>query len=204
VSPPCQAPVPFEALIAYHLRELSEAEAERVEDHYFSCPYCTERLEVMSLLEQGVRDLVRGGQLFASSTMAMVERVRAQGILVREYRTDPGEHVNCTAGPTDDLLVTRYGGLRGFTSVDVHFRGTIVGTDQIIEMEFPDSAVDQQTGDVVLIAPGALNRSMPPLDIEIRVIAHDASGPHEAGRYYYHHRPWDLLDDAERQLRSGR
>ncbi len=51
----CQAPVPFEALIAYHMRELSEADAERVEEHYFSCAYCSERLELMSRFEQGVR-----------------------------------------------------------------------------------------------------------------------------------------------------
>ncbi len=204
MSTPCEAPVPFQALIAYHQRELSEAEAERVEEHYFSCAYCSERLEVMSRLEQGVRDLVDRGQLMASSTMAMVEHARARNIVVREYRTEPGEHVQCTAGPDDELLVTRYGGLRGVTSVDVHFRGAIVGTDQSIQMEFPDAPVDQRTGDLVLIAPGALNRSLPPVEIEVRLTVHTASGSHEAGPYHYHHRPWDLLDDDERQLRAGR
>ena len=203
MSTPCEAPIAFEALIAYHLRELSEAERERVEEHYFACPYCSERLEVLSRLELGVRSLVHGGQLFSSSTVAMVERARARGILVREYRTDPGEHVDCTAGPDDDLLVTRYGGLRGITAVDLHFRGQILGTDQLIQMEQTDAPVDQQTGDLVLIAPGALNRSMPPLDIEVRLTVHTASGSHEAGPYYYHHRPWDLLDDDERQRRRG-
>ena len=204
MSTPCEAPVPFQALIAYHQRELSEAEAERVEEHYFSCAYCSKRLELMSRLEQGVRDLVHRGQLMASSTMAMVEHARARNIVVREYRTEPGEHVQCTAGPDDELLVTRYGGLRGVTSVDVHFRGAIVGTDQSIQMEFPDAPVDQRTGDLVLIAPGALNRSLPPVEIEVRLTVHTASGSHEAGPYHYHHRPWDLLDDDERQLRAGR
>jgi hypothetical protein len=203
VSPACQAPVPFETLIAYHLRELPDADAERVEAHYFSCEHCSKRLEVLSLLEQGLRDLVHGGGLLAMSTVAMVQHARAQGVVVREYRTDPGEHVHCTAGPKDDLLVTRYGGLQGVTSVDVHFRGTVVGSDQIIEMEHLDAPVDQKTGDLVLIAPGALNRSMPPLEIEVHLTVHAASGSHEAGPYYYHHRPWDLLDDAERQRRSG-
>jgi hypothetical protein len=203
VRTPCEAPIAFEALIAYHLRELSEAERERVEEHYFACAYCSERLEVLSRLELGVQNLVHGGQLFASSTVAMVERARARGILVREYRADPGGHVECTAGPDDDLLVTRYGGLRGITSVDVHFRGQIVGTDQLIQMEHADAPVDQQTGDLVLIAPGALNRSMPPLEIEVRLTVHAASGSHEAGPYYYHHRPWDMLDDDERQRRRG-
>jgi hypothetical protein len=204
MSTACAAPVPFEALIAYHLRELPEAEAERIEEHYFSCAYCSGRLEVMPRLEQGVRDLIHGGGLMVSSTMAMVQRARADNITVREYRTDPGEHVLCTAGPTDDLLVTRYGGLQGVTSVDVHFRGAVVGSDHVIQMEFPDAAVDQQTGDLVLIAPGALNRSLPPVEIEVRLTVHTASGSHEAGPYHYHHRPWDSLDDAERQLRAGR
>lgn len=39
----------------------------------------------------------------------------------------------------------------------------------------------------------------------------DRGSPHRArsewfprgGPYYYHHRPWDMLDDAERQRRSG-
>jgi hypothetical protein len=77
-----------------------------------------------------------------SSTVAMAELARARGIVVREYRTESGEHVDCTAGPRDELLVTRYGGLQGLTSVDVHFRGTVVGTEQLIEMEFPDSPLD--------------------------------------------------------------
>jgi hypothetical protein len=101
------------------------------------------------------------------------------------------------------LLVTRYGGLRGITSVDVHFRGQILGTDQLIQMEQADAPVDQATGDLVLIAPGALNRSMPPLEIEVRLTVHAASGSHEAGPYYYHHRPWEMLDDDERERRRG-
>ena len=203
MSTPCEAPIAFEALIAYHLRELGETERERIEEHYFACAYCSERLEALSQLELGVRDLIHHGQLFAGSTVAMVEHARARGIRVREYRTDPGEHVNCTAGPDDDLLVTRYGGLRGITSVDVHFRGQILGTDELIQMEQVDAPVDQATGDLVLIAPGALNRSMPPLEIEVRLTVHAASGSHEAGPYYYHHRPWDMLDDDERQRRRG-
>ena len=203
MSSPCRAPVPFDTLIAYHQRELSESDAEQVEAHYFACADCSGRLEVLSRLELGVRDLVHGGALFAMSTLAMVREARAQGIVVREYRTEPGEHVQCTAGPQDALLVTRYGGLRGITSVDVHFRGAIVGTDQIIEMKHLDAPVDQETGDLVLVAPGALNRSLPPLEIEVRLAVHTASGSHEAGPYYYHHRPWDMLDDAERKQRSG-
>lgn len=200
----CQAPIPFDALIAYHVGELSEEEAERVEAHYFGCRWCAERLEIVSLLERGVVDLVHGGGLMASSTMSMVERARARGIVVREYRTDPGEHVACTGGPDDDLVVTRYGGLAGVTSVDVHFRGTILGTDQIIAMDQADAPVDQRTGDLVLVAPGAMNRSMPPLEIEVRLTVHDAGGSREVGPYYYHHRPWDMLDDAERARRAGR
>lgn len=203
MSPACEAPIPFDVLIAYHARELLETEHERVEEHYFGCAYCSERLEVLSRLADGVRGLVHGGQLFACSTLAMVQRARAQGVVVREYRTDPGEHVHCTAGPEDDLLVTRYGGLLGITSVDLHFRGQILGTDQLIQMEHQDAPVDQQTGDLVLIAPGALNRSMPPLEIEVRLTVHAASGSHDVGPYYYHHRPWDMLDDDERQRRSG-
>lgn len=203
-APPCQAPIPFEALIAYYLRELPEVDADQVESHYFVCAHCSERLESVSILDRGVRDLVRGGGLMASSTMEMVARARAQNIVVREYRTDPGEHVHCTAGPTDDLVVTRYGGLAGVTSVDVSFRGIIPGTDQVIEMAFPDAPVDQRTGDLVLVAPGALNRSLPPLEIEVRVSVRGGAGSREASVYYYHHRPWDTLDDAERQRRAGR
>lgn len=201
---PCQTPIPFDVLIAYHARELLEDEAERVEAHYFSCAHCTLQLEIVLRLDQGLHDVVHGGQLMASTTMAMVERARAQSIVVREYRTDPNEHVHCTAGPTDALLVTRYGGLEGVTSVDVHFHGTVLATDQVIQMELTDAPVDQRTGDLVLIAPGAMNRSFPPLEIEIRLTARGPGGSHEAGPYYYHHRPWDSLDDAERERRAGR
>jgi hypothetical protein len=204
VSPPCAAPLPFDALIGYHVGELSDDESERVEAHYFGCAHCAERLEVVSLLERGVIALVQGGGLMVFSTMAMVERARARGIVVREYRTDPGQHVLCTGGPTDDFVVTRYGGLAGVTSVDLHFRGTVLGSDQVITMEHPDAPVDQRTGDLVLAAPGALNRSLPPLDIEVRLTVRGADGVRELGPYHYHHRPWDMLDDAERPHRAGR
>ena len=204
MSTACRTPVSFEELIAYHMRELPEADAERIEAHYFACAHCSERLESVSLLDDGVRALVHGGGLFASSTMTMIARARALHVLVREYRTDPGEHVDCTAGPDDDLLVTRYGGLAGVTSVDVHFRGVVPGTDQVIAMELPDAPVDQRTGDLVLVAPGAMNRSLPALDIEVRLTVHGAGGSHEAGPYHCHHRPWDMLDAAERQRRAGR
>jgi hypothetical protein len=204
MSASCEHPVPFDELIAYHLGELDESDAERIESHYFGCGHCSARLEVVSQLDAGVSALVHAGGLMASSTMALVERARAQGIVVREYRTGQGEHVDCTAGPEDVLLVTRYGGLEGVTSVDVHFRGAIVGTDQSIEMQMQDVPVDQRTGDLVLVAPGGLNRSFPPLEIEIRLTAHGDGGSRAAGPYYYHHRPWELLDDAERQRRAGR
>jgi hypothetical protein len=204
MSRPCEQPIPFEDLIAYHCRELGEAEAERIETHYFGCAHCSARLESVSRLDAGVRALVHGGGLMVSSTMALVERARAQGLIVREYHTAPGDHVQCTAGPADQLLVTRYGGLEGVTSVDVHFRGAIVGTDQVIEMEIPDAPVDQHSGDLVLVAPGDLNRSFPPLEIEIRLTVHAVDGSYEAGPYHYHHRPWDLLDDDERRRRAGR
>jgi len=204
VSPPCAAPISFDALIAYHVGELPADEGERVEAHYFGCAHCAERLEVVSLLARGVVDLVHGGGLMVFSTMAMIERARAAGVVVREYRTDPGQHVQCTGGPADDFVVTRYGGLAGVTSVDLHFRGTILGTDQVIAMEYPDAPVDQRTGDVVLAAPGAMNRSLPPLEIEVRLTVRGADGARELGPYYYHHRPWDMLDDAERARRAGR
>lgn len=56
----------------------------------------------------------------------------------------------------------------------------------------------------MLVAPGELNRSMPPLEIEVRLTVRGADGAREVGPYYNHHRPWDMLDDAERARRAGR
>ena len=200
----CDTPVALTELIAYHAGELPDGDDQWIEAHYFGCASCAERLETLSRLDTGVRALVHAGGLMAGCTAAMVQHARAQGIVVREYRTDPGQHVHCTAGPEDQLLVTRYGGLRGITSVDVHFRGAIVGTDQVIEMQMIDLPVDQTAGDLVLIAPAKLNQSFPPLEIEVRLTVASPGGSRQEGPYYYHHRPWDLLDDDERQRRAGR
>ena len=200
----CDTPVPLTELIAYHAGELPVGDAERIEAHYFGCASCSERLETLSRLDTGVCALVHAGGLMAGSTAAMVQHARARGIVVREYRTDPGEHVQCTAGPEDQLLVTRYGGLQGITSVDVNFRGAIMGTDQVIEMQMIDMPVDQATGDLVLIAPAKLNQSFPALEIEVRLTAASPEGSRQEGPYYYHHRPWSLLDDDERRRRAGR
>jgi len=204
VNAACATPIPLVDLIAYHAGELAEGDSERIEAHYFGCASCSERLETLSRLDRGVRALVHGGGLMAGSTAAMVQHARTQGIVVREYRTDPGEHVQCTAGPDDQLLITRYGGLRGITSVDLHFRGAIVGSDQTLEMQMPDLPVDQATGDLVLIAPARLNRSFPALEIEVRLTVQGPNGPRPEGPYHYHHRPWELLDEDERRRRAGR
>jgi anti-sigma factor RsiW len=100
VTSSCAAPFSWKELIAYHTGELPDADAARIEGHYFGCAHCSLRLEIVSRLDEGVDALVRGGLVMTSGTMALVQQARALGVIVREYRTDPGEHVDCTAPST--------------------------------------------------------------------------------------------------------
>ena len=108
-----------------------------------------------------------------------------QKLLIEEARRRVPSPRILLALDADEILAADGPTLAGVTSVDVHFRGTVLGSDEIMAMEFPDAPVDQLTGDLVLVAPGALNRSLPPLDIEVRLTVHAPGGSHEAGPYRF-------------------
>ncbi len=96
---------PSQDLLAYWLGELDEVHEQRVEEHWFSCAVCSERLGAVVALGTAIRaELVRGTFSFVTSVPFM-RRIKAAGWRVREYELAGGGSVACTVTPDDDFVV---------------------------------------------------------------------------------------------------
>lgn len=93
------------ALLAYWLGDAEADRARAVEEHWFACAECAARLQDLVRLCEEVGRLVRSGSVRAVVPAAFIERLRAAGVRLREYRLDPGGSVSCTITPQDDFVV---------------------------------------------------------------------------------------------------
>lgn len=180
----------FEALVAWWLGELPQAEAEAIEEHLFACTHCTRRLEVLAALGEGVRAAVRGGLLQAVISREFLEAMRAQGLRVREYEVEPGGRVECTMTAEDDAVVSRVRApLAGVKRVDALQR-VEVGGQVVREGRLEDVPFDPASGEVLQLplAPARL-RKMPAHTATMRLVAVEETGERELGEYVFAHTP---------------
>lgn len=199
MSSRCQHPVPLEELVDYYAGELDAPTAERIEEHYFACSSCAETLAWLGRLDDGVRALVRNRRLLVATTSGLVERVRAQGYELREYRADPGGTVLCTAGPSDDYLVTYYTGLGDAAAADLRGELTDLTTGETQPtFSVKGAPVDRARGELTVLVPGALNRGLGRTQLTFWVRVNAGTEAREIGPYHFHHTPWDELSEAER------
>jgi anti-sigma factor RsiW len=103
----CPKPTEFEELVAYWLGELPAAAEAAVEEHYFGCAHCAQRLQELSNVAAGIRAAVRHGAVRAVITHSFLESMKREGMRIREYRLAPGETVACTIRMDDDAVVGR-------------------------------------------------------------------------------------------------
>ena len=179
----------FEALVAWWLGELPEAEAEAIEEHLFACALCTRRLEVLAALGEGVRAAVRGGLLQAVISKGFLETMRAQGLRVREYEVEPGGRVECTMTAEDDAVVSRVRApLAGVKRLDALWR--IEAGGRVEELRAEDVPFDPASGEVLQLplAPARL-RKMPAHTATMRLVAVEEKGERELGEYVFAHTP---------------
>lgn len=179
----------FEALVAWWLGELPQAEAEGVEEHLFACALCTRRLEVLAALGSGIRAAVSGGMLQAMISKGFLEAMRAQGLRVREYQLEPGERVECTMTAEDDAVVSRVRApLAGVKRLDALWR--IEAGGRVEELRLEDVPFDPASDEVLSLplAPARL-RKMPAHTASMRLVAVEEQGERELGEYVFAHTP---------------
>jgi hypothetical protein len=185
-TPPATTAHPdWDTLVEYWLGDTDAAAAEAIDEHLMQCDACGAAFDEVVSLSRGVRDAFARGAVPSMLTATFVERVRAAGRQVREYRVAHNGSVMCSVAPSDELLVSRLAApLHGVTRLDAVFtRSYEAGQEERLQ-DVPFDAV----ADEVLFAPKLAEvKRAPTHDMVVRLVAVDAAGEREVGRYTFHH-----------------
>ncbi len=186
MSAPCRSPLSDETLLDWWGSELPPRERARLEEHLLSCAACSTRAAASARLVQGVRDLVRRGDLPAVLLPSVVELLRGEGRRIREYRVAPGQGVQCTVGPDDDVVLARLSAdLQDVARLDLVFRA-----DEGPEHRLPDLPFDRSTGEVIFAPSADVLRARPAHVERLRLLAVGPEGDRLLGEYTFGHTPW--------------
>jgi hypothetical protein len=188
MTPDNHADHPTSDLLAYWLDELDEASAAAVEEHLFRCDGCGARLRELIQLGGAVRKALLNGRFATVVTPSFIRRMQSAGVRVREYHLEPGGSVNCTLAPEDDFVIS-------------HLRAQVDDVRQI-DLVIDDGhggsahrcqhiAFNAATGEVTVIPPVALLRSLGHDRQRMRLMAVDKSSERLLGEYTFNHSPYD-------------
>lgn len=184
MSATCAAPVSFEALVDYWLGECTPEREASVEEHFFGCAYCTQRMEGLAALAAGIRGAFRAGSVRAVISRALLETMKKKGLRVREYRVSPGASVQCSIGAADDFVVSRLeaslAGVHRLDLVDVESGGEA-------QNRYEDIPFDPAAGEVLVCPAAAALRKMPSHTRRMRLLAVDPAGERVLGDYTFIH-----------------
>lgn len=181
---PCASPIGFAALADYWLGELAGKPAEALEEHLFACGHCAARLEELARLGAGVRGAFRSGSVRAVVSAPFVEKMRREGVRLREYRVSPGESVACTIAAADDFVVSRLSAdLSGVRRLDL-FEDIDDGKVRLAAYDVP---FDPAAGEVLVVPPPAALKKMPAHVARVRLVAVDEAGSRTLGEYTFNH-----------------
>ncbi|HMM86395.1 hypothetical protein [Azohydromonas sp.] len=175
----------WQALVDYWLGDMDAATTEIVDEHLLHCDTCGAAFDEVVALARGVRDAFSRGLVPAVLTPGLVERLKAGGRRVREYRVPAGGSVRCSVAPDDELLVSRVGAsLRDVRRLDAVLSYSFAPGE---EQRLVDLPFDAAAGEVLLAPKLAELRHRPAHDSVLRLLAVDDAGEREIGRYTFHH-----------------
>ena len=179
----CPAAVPFAALVDYWFDEQAES---LLETHLFACSHCSETLGWIAGLADEIPGIVRRGEAMMVLTEAFLECLREQGVHIREYRMGPGGSVNCTIGPTDDLVVAHLEApLAGVTRLDL-----VASSAGGVLRRVNDIPFDRTSGKIVLAPRTRELRSLGHTTEVAQLVAVDDGGERVLGQYTFNHSPF--------------
>jgi len=179
----CARQLPTSTLLDYWFGEAVADEAA-VEEHLMACRFCSSRLRALVQLGDGIRQATRGGLVHAVLSPAFVEKLRADGLRLREYRLQPGGSVACTITPEDDLVVSRLqAALRDVQRLDMIFEDLTTGTS----LRLTDLAFDPAQEELVVVPNAAALRALQQSTHRMRLLAVHGESERELGDYTFHH-----------------
>ena len=188
---PCPTP---EDWLAYWLGELDAADEPRFEEHLFACAACSERLQAIVDLGAAIRgELLRGDFGFVLPTV-FVRSLEAAGLRVREYDLEPGDSINCTVTPDDDLVVANLRApLADVQRLDIVIDDSTAGTQRANDVPF-----DPEADGLALVPSVAYLRTLGRAQQRVRLVAvaDDArEGERVIADYTFNHAPSGTTDD---------
>lgn len=173
-------------LVDHWLGDTDPATADAADEHLMHCDACGERFDEVVALARGVREAFASGQVASVLSGGFVDRLKAGGMRVREYRVPPGGSVDCSVAPQDELLVGRVQApLAGVRRVDALLRLSLLPEQ---EERIADLPFDAQAGEVVLAPRLETVRRLPDHELQVRLLAVADGGEREIGRYVFRHR----------------
>jgi len=179
------AHVDHDALADYWLGDTDAAATEAIDAHLMHCDACGARLDEVIALARGVRAAFDHGEVQAMVSAPFVERLAAAGRQVHEYRVPHNGSVVCALAPGDDQLISRLDApLAGVTRVDAEFAFSFAPGRRERMQDIP---FDAARGEVLFAPKMSAVRQQATHDFVVRLLAVDAAGERELGRYTFHH-----------------
>ena len=174
-----------DALLDYWLGDADAAASEAIDEHLLRCDTCGAAFDELVALSRAVRDAFAHGAVRSVLAPAFVERLKAAGRRVREYRVPHNGSVLCSVAPDDDLVVSRLAvPLHGVERLDA----VVAHSMQPGYAErLHDIAFDASSAEVLFVPELRKLRSAPSHDFVVRLLAVDAAGEREIGHYTFHH-----------------
>lgn len=159
----------LEDLLDYWFGDLSPERSGWLEEQLFADEGLAARLELVVRLQEGLRGVIRRGQLQSGVSLEAVRRFEREGLILREYRIEPDQVVPCSIDAEDLVVVRLAGAFEGTEAVDVVMEAELEGLGPSIERS-EGVPVDRSTGEVVLVFPGDRVRALPRSFLNYRVL----------------------------------
>jgi hypothetical protein len=132
-----------------------------------------------------LRGALLQGHVAGAVSHRFVDRLREDGLRIREYRLPTGGSVACTVAPDDDLVVSYLEApLEGVRQLDAVVDDH-TGTRRASHIPFDPSA-----NEVTFIAPTALLKTGGAARQRVRLLAVAQGAERVVGEYTFEHSPW--------------
>jgi hypothetical protein len=182
----CKAPLEGRELLGYWLGELDATRDAEIDEHLFACCTCGAAVSKLAALGDAVRALIAGGGASAVMPPGFVDRLKAAGLRVHEYRLEPQNSVACTITPQDDLVVAHLEvPLAGVQRLDV----LIHEVEADLKFRLTDVGFNKASREIVLVPKASDLRGRGPSTQRVALVAVSGGEERMLGEYVFNHTP---------------
>ena len=186
INQPCAAPLTLPALLEYWFDELAPNREQPIEEHLMACGHCASRLQEITNLASEIHASFQRGEIASVISLAFVEKMKGQGLRLREYRVPCGGSVQCTISASDDAVVARLQApLEDVKRLDL----LLLNERGEPPVKLLDIPFDPTVGEILFCPSAAALKKMPAHTDRIRLVAVDELGERTLGDYTFIHTP---------------